>query len=247
MIGKSLKVIKFTLLIVMVFGISGFTMSKDYGQIKARIVKKIKIPKWYHEGLYSDGKYIWVNNGKKGDTWVVYADTGKITRRIKPAGSFTEAITPKDKDTFFVTDWAAKKVYTSTIDADTMYAVSEKSVEPAYPAGAVWNGTNLFVVTWTRSLAGTKFHLLKMDINMNILSTAEIARILEPAHLAWDGKYMWISCWYSRRIYEVDIEKLEILRYLKSPAAKTTGIAWDGKYLWVTGTYDNLYKMELQN
>ena len=231
----------------MVFGLSGFAMSKDYGELKSKVVAKIKIPKWYHEGLYSDGKDIWVNNGKKGDTWVVDTIAGKITGKIKPAGSFTEAITPKDKDTFFVTDWDAEKVYTSKIEDDKMYALSERSVEPANPAGAVWNGSNLFVVTWTRSLTGTKFHLLKMDAGMNILSTVEIVKILEPAHMAWDGRYMWISCWYSKRIYKVDIEKPEILGYLRSPAAKTTGIAWDGKYLWVTGTYDNLYKMELLN
>ena len=239
--------IRFILLMIMILGLSGFTTSKDYGQIKAKVVAKIKIPKWYHEGLYYDGKDVWVNNGKNGDTWVVDTDTGKITRSIKPAGSFTEAITPKDKDTFFVTDWDAQKIYTSKIEGSDIYALSEKSVEPAHPAGAVWNGSNLFVVTWTQTLTGTKFRLLKMDAYMNILSTAEISKILEPAHLAWDGKYMWISCWYSKRIYKVDIEELEILGYLKSPAAKTTGIAWDGKYLWVTGTHDNLYKMELQN
>jgi len=234
-------------LAVAVLGFSGFTISKDYREIKAKIVAKIKIPKWYHEGLYSDANDIWVNNGKKGDTWVVDTQTGKIIRKIAPAGSFTEGTTLKDKDTFFVTDWDAQKVFTAKIEDGKMYAVSEKSLEPANPAGVLWNGSNLFVITWTRSPTGTKFHLLKMDAEMNILSTAEIARILEPAHLAWDGKNIWISCWYSKRIYKTDIEKLEILGYLRSPAAKTTGIAWAGKYLWVTGTYDNLYKMELQN
>lgn len=231
----------------MVSGVCGFTMSKDYGQIKTKTVTKIKIPKWYHEGLYSDGKDIWVNNGENGDTWIVDTNSKKVIRKIKPAGSFTEAIAPLDKNTFFVTDWDAKKVYTSKIADDKMYALSEMSVEPAHPAGAVWNGSNLFVVTWTRSLMGTKFHLLKMDAGMNILSRFEIGKISEPAHLAWDGKYMWISCWYSNRVYKVDIEKMEMLGYLKSPAKKTTGITWDGKYLWVTGTYDNLYKMELLN
>ena len=231
---------------IMVFGLSGFTMAKDYGELKAKAVAKIKIPKWYHEGLYSDGKDIWVNNGKEGDTWVVDTDAGKIIRKIKPAGSFTEAITPKDKNTFFVTDWDAKKVYTSKIEGDKMYALSERSVEPAHPAGAAWNGSNLFVITWTRSLAGTRFHLLKMDADMNTLSTVEIVKILEPTQLAWDGKYMWISCWYGKRIYKVDVEKLEMLGYLKSPAAQTTGIAWEGKNLWVTGTYADLYKIELQ-
>lgn len=222
-------------------------MSKDYGQIKAKAITKIKIPKWYHEGLYLDGKDLWVNNGKMGDTWVVDTQTGKIIRKIKPVSTFTEGVAQKDKDTFFATDWDTKKVYISKLEGDNMCALSEKSVEPAHPAGVAWNGSNLFVVTWTRSMAGTRFHLIKMDADMNILSAAEIIKILEPAHLAWDGKYMWISCWYSRRIYKVDVENLEILGYLKSPAAKTTGIAWDGKYLWVTGTHDGLYKMELKN
>jgi DNA-binding beta-propeller fold protein YncE len=239
------RVFKLILLIIAVFGLSGFTVSKDYKEIKSKVAAKVKIPKWYHEGLYFDGKSIWVSNGKKGDTWIVDTGTGKVIRRIKPAGQFTEAIIPKDKDTFFVTDWDAEKVYTANIEGDKMYALSEKSVEPAHPAGAAWNGSNLFVVTWTRSLAGTKFNLLKMDADLNIISTEEIIKILEPAHLAWDGKYMWISCWYSNRVYKVDMERLEILGYLRSPAALTTGIAWDGKYLWVTGTHDNLYKMEL--
>jgi len=241
-----MRVFRFVFLVIMILGLSGFTISKDYKQIKADVVSKIKIPKWYHEGLYPDGNDIWVNNGKEGDTWIVDTDSGKITKTIKPAGSFTEGIARRDKDTFFVTDWDAKKIYISKIDGDKMFALSEKSVDPAYPAGTAWNGSNLFVITWTRSLTGTRFHLLKMDADLNILSTAEIGKILEPTQLAWDGNHIWISCWYSKRIYEVDIEKLEILGYLKSPAAKTTGIAWAGKYLWVTGTYDNLYKMELE-
>jgi len=232
---------------IAVFGLSGFTMSKDYGELKAKTVAKIKIPKWYHEGLNCDGKYIWVCNGKKGDVWVVDKETGKVIRRMIPAGPFTEAITPLDKDTFFVTDWDTKKIYTSKIEGDKMCALSERSVEPAHPAGAVWNGSNLFVITWTRSLAGTRFHLLKMDADMNTLSRVEIVEILEPTQLAWDGKYIWVSCWYSKRVYKIDIEKMEMLGYLESPAAKTTGIAWDGRYLWVTGTHDNLYKMELEN
>lgn len=242
-----MRAFKFILLVIMVFALSGFTLSKDYHRIKAKAVAKIKIPKWYHEGLYSDGKDIWVCNGKKGDTWVVDTLSKEIIRKIVPAGSFTEAITPRDEAIFFVTDWDAKKVYTAEIEGDNMYALAQKSVEPAHPAGAAWTGSNLFIVTWTRSLTGTKFHLLKMDADMNILSTAEIGRILEPAHLAWDGKDMWVSCWYARRIYRIDIEKLEITGYIKSPARKTTGIAWEGRYLWVTGTNDSLYKMEFQN
>jgi len=234
-------------IIIAIFLLCGFSYSPKYKLIPAKVLTKIKIPKWYHEGIYFDGKEIWVNNGKKGNTWVVDTANGKIIREIKPVAAFTEAITPKDKGVFFATDWGTEKVYTVHIENDKMAVLSEKSVAPAHPAGALWNGSGLFVITWTRSLTGTKFHLLKMDGDLNILSTTEIKKILEPAHLAWDGRNTWISCWYSRRVYKVDIESLEILGYFKSPAAKTTGIAWDGKHFWVTGTYSDLYKMEVQN
>jgi len=230
---------------MMVFALSGFTRSKEYKEINAKVVSHIKIPHWYHEGIYLFGNDIWVNNGERGDTWVINKSSGNVTRSIKSAGPFTEAVIPKDKDTFYASDWDAEKVFISDIEENKMCAITEKSVGPAHPAGVAWNGSNLFVITWTRSMTGTKFHLLKMDPDLNILSSEEIDKILEPAHMAWDGKYMWISCWFSKRIYKIDLEKSQILGYMSSPANRTTGIAWDGKDLWVTGTYDDLYKLEL--
>lgn len=233
--------------LIAVFLLCGFSSAGKPEVIKVKVIAKIEIPKWYHEGLYFDGKDIWVNNGKNGKTWVIDTSNGSVIKEIDPAGTFTEAMTAKDMDTLFVTDWDFKKIYTTRITDAEMSAESEVSVAPAHPTGIAWNGENLFVITWTRGLGGTKFNMLKMDDKFNIISSTPIKNIAEPAHLAWDGKNLWVSCWYSRRVYKLDADDFKILGYFRSPVKKTTGIAWDGKYLWLTGTYSNLYKMEIQH
>ncbi|MDP2928524.1 MAG: hypothetical protein Q8O01_00475 [Candidatus Omnitrophota bacterium] len=246
-LSESITHFKRAFVIIAILSLPGISLADKNDQIVCEVSEKFKLPKWYHEGLYSDGGNIWVSNGQKGNTWVVDASNGSIVKEIAPAGTFTEAITSKEKDSYIVTDWDLKKIYTARIEDGRMGIKGEISTDPFHPAGAVWNGTNLFVITWLRTLTGTKFHLLKMDDKFNILSRDAITNIQEPSGLAWDGSNLWISSWYARRIYKVDDRTLEILGHIRSPAKKTTGIAWAGKYLWVTGTYSDLYKMELKN
>lgn len=238
--------IKTALTIVAVFFLCGSSSSFENNKLlHAKILAKIEIPKWYHEGLYFDGKNIWVNNGEDGNTWIVDTSNGSVIKEIEPVGTFTESITLKSNNLFFVTDWNSEKIYTIRIEKGRMIAQSETCVSPAHPAGAIWNGSNLFVITWTRTLVGTKFHIIKMDDKFNVVTKKRIDRIQEPAHLAWDGKNLWISSWYDRRVYKVGPENFEIIGYFKSPVERTTGISWDGKYLWLTGTNADLYKMEI--
>lgn len=241
-----IRILKSVALIALVMLLCGFS-SKESEPIKVKVEKKIEIPTWYHEGLYFDGKNIWVNNGLKGKTWMVDTGSGKVIKEVEPAGTFTEAMTSNEKDVYIVTDWDFKKIYTARIEDNIMVVQAEILLEPAHPTGAVWNGEDLFIITWTRSLTGTKFHLIKMDNKFNILKTHRINQIQEPCQIAWDGKYLWISSWYDDRVYKIDADTFEILGYFKSPVKKTTGIAWDGRYFWITGTYSDLYKVELQN
>lgn len=224
----------------------GFSTDKTE-PIETKVVDKVRIPTWYHEGLYFDGRHIWVTNGLKGKTWVVDTASGKVLREISPAGTFTESITSAEKDIYIVSDWDSEKIYTARIDNNVMRADKEMSTGPAHPAGAVWNGKNLFLITWTRSLLGTKFRLLRMDDKLNILTTHEITDIQEPCQLAWDGKNLWASSWYDNLVFKIDPDTLDVVGYFRSPVKKTTGITWDGKFFWVTGTYSDLYKLELKN
>jgi sugar lactone lactonase YvrE len=157
---------------------------------------------------------------------------------------FPEAIIRTDDGSFFTTEWYDKKIYRVKLEIDKLVPEIESSLEPAHPAGLAWNGKSLFVVTWTRGM-GTKFHVVEMTSDLKTINTVRIKDIQEPDQLTWDGKNLWISSWHAKTVYKIDIDKWEIVGYFKSPVSKTTGIAWDGKYMWVTGTYGDLYQMEI--
>jgi len=246
--GKMYKVMHVIIVLSLVFISSAESQTlkkaKDCLQIEARVVKTISLPKLWHEGLFPDGKDIWVCNGKGGKMWVVNTESSTITSEITPVAGFTEAIVKGPGDIYFVTDWEEKKLYKVKIENGKMVAQSELSFAPAHPAGLALVGSRIFVVTWRRGL-GTKFSILEIDDGMQILQNVKIDYIQEPAHIAWDGNNLWMTSWFYRRVYKIDLTKMQIIAQFTSPIDKTTGIMWDGKNLWLTGTYSDLYQLEL--
>lgn len=219
--------------------------AKGCVQIPVRVVKQVKIPRWYHEGMYYDGKSLWLCNGEKGKIWIVDPSTGDVTSEIEPIADFTEALTAGPDGILYTTEWYAKNIYRVRLEGNKLVQESSVGVAPAHPAGIIWNGRSLFVVIWNRTLLGTKFSLLEMDEKMGLRNTITISSPQEPDHLAWDGEYLWLTSWFDQRVYKIDTTTWEIIGYFCSPVAKTTGIAWDGKYFWITGTYGDLYQMEV--
>ncbi len=219
--------------------------SDHFKNIPVKIVKKLEVPSGYHEGLFFDGKNMWLANGQCGKIWVIDLSSGTVLSTINPLATFTEGITGYETGSYFVTDWDTQKIYRAHLVGDSLVSDLEGCLEPAHPTGVIWTGKKLFVITWTRGM-GTKFCLVEMDpVELKPLSSHRIQRIHEPCMMAWDGHYLWISSWYSKQVYKVDIDTMEILGAFCSPASMTTGIAWDGKYMWVTGTYSDMYQLEI--
>lgn len=225
-----------------------FKKSEHYKtKIPVTEVDKIALPKGYHEGLFFDGKNIWVNNGRDGNTWVIDTHSGEIISEIEPISNFTEGITLSEREaSYWVTDWYEKKLFRVKIENNKMIEEESFSLEPAFPAGIVLAGTNLYVITWTRTSSETKYHLLEMDKTGRLLRKIRIKGIFGPAHLAWDGKHLWITSWYNQIVYKIASDTLEILGSFLSPAKDATGIVWDGTYLWLTGSYADLYKLSIE-
>jgi glutamine cyclotransferase len=216
-------------------------------RIVARVSKRLVVPRSYHEGLYYDGRSIWLSNGEGGKTWVIDTSSGAVSSEIETVAGFTEAITAKGDGTFYTTEWDEKKVYRVGLEGDKLAVRSSVSVAPAHPAGAIWTGRRLYVILWDRGLLGTRFSIVEMDGDMKILDRIQIRTIQEPCQLAWDGARLWMTSWYDKRVYKIDVGVWEILGYFCSPVEKTTGIAWDGKKLWLTATYGDLYQMDVEN
>jgi len=185
-----------------------------------------------------------VNNGDKGNTWIVSKETGEVTGEIIPAGTFSEGIDRDAGGRYWITDWDKKKLYMVEIEDMVMVPRLEVSLKPSRPTGVVWNGEHLYVITWTRGM-GTAYHLLTVDTEGNILAKVKINGVHEPSQLAWDGEHLWISSWYTKRVYKVDTGTMRIMGHFKSPVSDTTGIVWDGPYMWLTGTKSDLYQLEI--
>ena len=219
--------------------------SADYSGINVKITKRIPIPRWYHEGLLINGDSVWVANGRDGNVWVVDSVSGKITSEISPPAGFTEAIVKTKDNKYLVTDWDDKKLYETSLKDDKL--IIERTLfdfSPSHPAGLVYTNDSLLAIVWTRGL-GTKFEIIKLDKEFKLLERIEIKDIQEPAHMAWDGKYLWITGWYNRRVYKVDAGSWKMVASFRAPLNKVTGIVWDEKYLWVTGTYADLYQLSV--
>ncbi len=244
---KSLAVLSTTILFVTQLSFAmELKIGADYHKISTRLIKQVKVPKGYHEGLFYDGKSLWLANGEKGSIWVTDIETGTVASQIKPVSDFVEALIRTDDGSLYTTEWDAMKIYRVMLEGSQLIAEKEYSFAPSHPAGLAWNGENLFIITWTRGM-GTKYHLIKMDKNLKLIDKITIKDIEEPDQLTWDGKYLWVSSWYTNGVYKIDIDTWEILGYFMPPVSKTTGIAWDGNYMWVTGTYDDLYQIEVGN
>jgi glutamine cyclotransferase len=220
-------------------------IAKGCKRMDIRVIKKLSVPRCYHEGLYYDGKSMWLSNGEGGKTWVIDTESGAVISEIEPVAGFTEAITAKGDGTYYTTEWYEKKVYRARLDGNKLAAESSVSVAPSHPAGAIWNGRSLYVILWDRGLFGTKFSIIEMDENMKIVNKVPIRAIQEPCQLAWDGAYLWMTSWYDQRAYKIDTATWEALGYFCLSLDRTTGIAWDGRYFWLTATYDDLYQVEV--
>jgi glutamine cyclotransferase len=253
MAGKS-RTKTFSLTVAFLLFLSGSASSEmpvlkraeEYmANMPVRMIRKIPLPKGYHEGLFFDGEYVWVNNGKAQNTWIIKPDDGSIVSEIKPVSGFTEGITAAGDGTYWVTDWEDKKLYRVKLQEDKMIDKGAISLDPAHPAGVVKSGEKLYVVTWTRGV-GTRYHLIEFDGRGQMLRKIQIKRIHEPAHLAWDGRHLWITSWYNQLVYKIDIDTLTVLGSFRSPAPETTGIAWDGEYFWITGSHADLYQVEVE-
>ena len=220
---------------------------ENISSVNVTITKKIVLPKGYHEGLLFHDNKILVCNGRGLGTWIVDPQEGKIDREIEPFRTFTEGITYADDNVFWLTDWEEKKLHKINIEGNKISSSFEVSLAPAHPTGVIYVDGKIYVITWTRGSGGTKYHVVQFNGNGEMLQKRQLYGISEPSQITWDGKDLWITSWYSQKVFKVNINTLKIMNYFKAPAKKTTGITWNKGYFWITGTYDDLYQVEIDN
>ena len=213
--------------------------------IPVNITKAFELPDGYHEGISIKGDELWLANGKNGKVWIIDLPSGVVTKELENDKTFLETIFFGAGESLWATDWDSMDLCRLKIEDKKLASESVTTFSPAHPAGALWTGDSFYVITWTRSMAGTRYHLLKLDENFSVIKKIRIVGIEEPSQMAWDGKFLWISSWFSRRVYKVDPSTAKLLGHFRTGIEKTTGIYYDGRYFWFTGTKEGLYKAEI--
>ena len=63
--------------------------------------------------------------------------------------------------------------------------------------------------------------------------------------LTWDGTFLWIADYDTKRAYTVDPSTCAALRSIPLPGTYPTGLAWDGRYLWhADGDAERIYRLD---
>jgi glutamine cyclotransferase len=63
--------------------------------------------------------------------------------------------------------------------------------------------------------------------------------------LTWDGSFLWISDFDTKRAYQVDPATCTAVRSIPLPGDYPMGLAWDGQYLWHAAGFSRLiYRLD---
>lgn len=63
--------------------------------------------------------------------------------------------------------------------------------------------------------------------------------------LTWDGHFLWIADWNTRRAYRVDPSNCLAVSSIPLPGTYPTGLAWDGSHLWhADGNAETIYQLD---
>lgn len=213
---------------------------------ETRKIRHIELPKGYHEGLFLNSGEILVCNGENINIWGVDLRDGEVKYEIEPSGKFTESISKLSDGKFIISDWAERILYSATIKDGKADKESEIFRSDGHLAGCLAVEGSIYFIQWERGVSGTKYNLIKASEKGEILEKIRIGHIPEPSQLCWDGKSLWITSWFDRHVYKINLNTYQIEGYFSSKLEKTTGIAWDGKYFWITGTHEDLYQVEVR-
>lgn len=66
-----------------------------------------------------------------------------------------------------------------------------------------------------------------------------------PTGLAFDGNYLWLADFFTKKIYKISPETGKVLKSFDTPGNHPEGLAWDGKFLWHIDTGEkSMYRLD---
>jgi len=209
------------------------------------------------EGLASDGTHLWVADFITARLYRIDTETKTVVQEYVAPGPRPEGLT-WDGSRLWCADWTNKKIYRLEVGETTLVVDREFPVPAeagdAKPVGLAWDGEALWLTTWT------PYYLFRVDpISGQALVTRMLQAPAEPLYptagpapedLAWDGTHLWITDWYTRKVYRVDPVTLTVTETRDSGGPRSVGLAFHKGYLWngdtgSTGVDPALYQLDI--
>jgi sugar lactone lactonase YvrE len=211
------------------------------GEGAAEVLRRLDAPGPQPEGLASDGVDLWVADYQSGLLYEMETGTGTVLRTFEAPGPRPEGLA-WDGSHLWCADWDSRRVYRLAVGESTLTVDRELPVpapaENGHPVGLAWDGSALWLTTWQ------PFYLLRLDpVTGTVLRSRNLQdapplyppRVpgsLAPEDLAWYGGQLWITDWYTWKIYRVDPESLLVTETYDAGATASVGLTFHGGRLW---------------
>jgi hypothetical protein len=190
------------------------------------------------EGIASDGKHLWMLDGKKKELSAVDPGTGGVTRTVPTALKQPKGAVYDGKQ-LWVGDLETKTI--NAIEPETGRTVKtlkmELPGEKALFEGLAWDGKYL----WAAYAAGFSSSYQQIDTESGKVVRSIFADC-DPRGIASDGEFLYSICYNGpklpakidqRKILDKEHEMLRSRSFIKKLAEKDpSGLAYDGNFLW---------------
>jgi sugar lactone lactonase YvrE len=151
-------------------------------------------------------------------------------------------------------DWETRKIYRHAVTDSGITVVgffdAPRPESGTRPVGLTWDGSALWLTTWYPVML---YRLDPMDgavlysrSVVGLYALPPFPTSYAPEDLAWDGSHLWLTDWFTPRIFELDPTTLAVLDSLDCPGHASVGLTFHQGHLWNGDTGDRaLYRLEV--
>ena len=218
-------------------------------------LERIPSPGPQPEGIASDGTHLYVADFIDGT--ISRADPAAPAGAVDfpSPGPHPEGLA-WDGSHLWSADWETGRIYRHQV-SDTALTVDFFFDAPGaeagtHPVGLTWDGASLWLTTWS------PFMLYRLDPATGAVlgsrrveglyprDPAPVSFSYAPEDLAWDGTHLWITDWYTPKLFRIDPTTFEVVSTLPAPARGSVGLTFHRGYLWNGSTEERaLYRLEV--
>ena len=207
------------------------------------------------EGMASDGTYLYVADFLDASISRIDPAAPAAAVSFRSPGPHPEGLA-WDGTHLWSADWETRRIYRHQV-SDTALTVdfffdAPRPETSTRPVGLTWDGSALWLTTWYPGMLyrldpATGAVLVSRRVeDLYPRDPEPISYSYAPEDLAWDGTHLWVTDWYTPKIFRIEPTTFEVASTTPSPARGSVGLAFHRGYLWNGSTEERaLYRLEV--